>query len=354
MRKAMVINQINRPYILTIPQEVLPFCIVEENSYEMSKLIMENFIGFLAYDSLEEESDGFCLRFEKFDQWDSLTGFQSIKIPREVFTKIDNILDVFRICLAEGYYLICDYNQYYIRELGREKYEHHIIIINGFNDTEKYFSCYEFKNMKLKNYRVAYKELLYAATYYPWNNDDFSGIKGLKVASKDKHDISLFYLKRSIHQMLSESSVIKNNVLSAHGIYALRVFAEGIDTYPQKCEKVYRSHYLLNYLKEDCKLMQYRCEFINNNIVHLNSSTIESLYEYKRQINLLFRKALKMSLSGIANADEVIELIKRILCVIEKYKEFIIMFLEEVDNINTIPFYDDIYLNSRKYYRFLY
>ena len=66
------------PFILTIPDECVPFLILKKGSKPFDKFVMENYISFHAYDYQNDTSDGFCLRFEQSRvQYHSVTYYVS-------------------------------------------------------------------------------------------------------------------------------------------------------------------------------------------------------------------------------------------------------------------------------------
>lgn len=326
---------IKHPFIQTIPDESAPFLILEEGSKPFDKFVMENYINFRACDYQKDVSDGFCLRFENYINWESFDGFSSLHIPLCLQKNFNNTLEFLIVALNRGFIIMCDYNTYYVKVVSKGFFESHRIILYGFDDNRKVFFCMDFLNGILHTFEASFDEIIQAIYDYPWPGEEKGGVLGLKYDDRlENENISYYKLYVSLNNLCNNNFIQQNNGIEAYGRRALSVFREGISHYTSIYEQQYRSHYWLNYIRESCKLMEYRLKYLENNYQRsISAKTTNCFFTVKNCADKIFPKLLKYRIKNSINK----ELIENIICqcyeIENRYIEFAESFRDDVFKI---------------------
>lgn len=324
----------NEPFIMTIPDECAPFLILDKGTAYFDKFVLENYINFYSFDYKNHISDGFCLRFENYINWESIDGFSSLFIPLDIQKHTKDLLSLLIDMLKQGYLLLCDYNTNYIPTTKREHPAPHRIIIEGFDNNEEKFFCRDFVKKDLVSFEVQFQNMENALKQYPWPGEKNAGIRGIKQDRDHPNcEISICKLFLSLNSLCSDSLIQKNDGIEAFGKRALTVFREGILHYNSDEEQIGRCFYYLNYIRESCKLMKYRLDYFeraNKNII--SHETLTCFLEFKKLIDINYFKLLKLDLLHRIQTDDI----KKCVEMGERIEDVLTNFIK--------LFRDDIYL----------
>ena len=342
------------PIINTVPTEVFPMLMFPSNSPYLEKLIMENYINIRAFDTMAPDSDGFVLRFDQYEIPELYGIFDVLRIPRDLIHGTNDVIYLLKSFLKAGYLLLCEYDSYYITRFQQKTHRSHKIIISGYNDKIDSFSCYEFSERRVIRLWIEYKEISAAISQYGFQNIQSGGILGLRVKNDLKTNINYQKTLEGFGKLISDSHFDISAGIVVTGGNAFRVFAEGILTYKENEERLYRALYLTNYLRESEKLLQYRIEFLNRK-EHIDIDAIQNeLMSSSHLVSKIFFRLLKIekthSESRFDSKKEIEDIMTAINSYIETSKSFYRLVLSIIER-NEQDSKLDIYKNSRRYIR---
>lgn len=329
------------PYIKTIPDECAPFALLPFGSQEFYKFIMENFIDFYTFDTLDEYSDGYAIRFKNFMDWESFEGFDSLFIPMDIFLEYEDKLKLLIELINKDYLVLCCYNMLYIDYFKNCKEDkEHKMMVSGYNIERKNFVCQDFDGNQYQTFYVSFDEMKMALTNYPWKRSLKSGLFALKI----NNNINISYIKlyNDLLNLETEGLISFNNGVDAYGIEALRLYKRGIARYITDREKTHRFYLLLNHIRENFKLMELRIEYIQMkypNIVPI--SLITELNDINMQVNHLFFMIYLDFEKNNCDAENVAVYDKLCETIFGKIKKFAGLFKDVVKKVIDIN-YDEI------------
>ena len=283
------------PFILTIPDECVPFLILKKGSKPFDKFVMENYISFHAYDYQNDTSDGFCLRFENYIAWETLGGFSSLHVPLSLQKNLGDPIGFLTDALERGYILMCDYNTFCVEAASSGKPRSHRVILYGCDREKRRFFCRDFIRGSLRPFEAGFDEMGRALQDYPWPGEEKGGTLGLRYDGDfESGSVSICKLYTALCSLCSSDLLQRNNGVEAFGRRALSVFRGGILHYSSPEEQAYRCSYWMNYVRESCKLMEYRLQYLKNCGPGCVSSGTEERFRAARQsVETAFMKLLK-------------------------------------------------------------
>lgn len=326
-------NKLYRPYILTTPEDSLPFMLVKPKSKEFDKLVMEHYINFVAFDFRDNSSDGFWLRFKDFDQRLVMDDFTTSHIPMETWKKASNrILSVINY-IDDGFIVACDYNKRYIKKMEYDYDREHCLIVYGYDTDHEILRCKEFFEGNLISFECPFLEFEEAITNYPWIDKTNTGLFAIKKHSiADSEQISYVHLYNELHEFVNMKYFEYRNGIKTYGISALNTFLNGIRYYSEWQEKQYRIFYWLNYVYSSCKLLDYRITHVSHSKYksYVRSESTVLFYSLFEEIRLIFYRILKFRTDGNDYMNDFEDLWKKCCEITSLYAKFMDEFVKDV------------------------
>lgn len=272
--------EVNNPFIKTIPEECAPFLLLKKNTEEFKKFVMENNVAFYAFDFKDHTSDGITLRFDNYLNWGVYEGFCTSFVPRCVLLSYDYIEGIVQF-LEKGFLVMCRINKFYINAYEENKESSHKIIIHGFNNEKKYFACQDFINGRFNKFIVQFDELHNAIANYPWHETEKDGLWAIKC-KKEQHNVSYIRLLNEVNKLTVGNEYSYNTGIETFGVAALKMFSNGIISYTSDPARLYRCFYWINYVRESCKLMKLRVNYLKDDFSKYNFCEIEKILDNMR------------------------------------------------------------------------
>lgn len=307
-------QKIYDPFIYTIPEETAPFVLLSQDMPVFIKFIMENFISFYAYDPLDGLADGYAIRFENFLDWDKLSCFDTMYLPMDVWKHTLQKTDYLKILFELGYAVVICYNKKYIPDMNIAEDCEHKMLVYDYADERQAFLCADYVGTDWTKYIVNDRCLGLAMEEYPWERNLKTGVFALRLRTNETR-ISMIPLVEGLRKMSTYGIHSITDKAEAYGIEALCVFLQGINEFKTLEAKAQRFFLLYNHIRESCKLMNVRMDYLRSSPNCIVTHTTEIQWnKLKNAVDKSFFAIMKANTRGIIQH----ELIKKCFLDAEK------------------------------------
>lgn len=325
------------PAISTVPEDSMLFSLVQKDTPQYYKLVMENYIGFMVFCYPLQRMN--FLRFDNFLDWTSFKGFKALFIPEDLFKNQQDPIGTFKNMIDNDYYVMSFIDTFYISFYRQYQQEHfpHTCVIYGYDEDKQILYCKDYKNNVFMKYEMTFQEYMNSLRHFDFVSQEPKGVRGLKVDSSAECEIDFSKLYSELVKFKHSRAIGKN----ISGIDIFDEITSGFEL-AEKEDKIslYRWEETANYLKVSVYLMSERVRILKLNFPQMNYEKMDKCIEKALcTANLFFLKTVKANMKNDRSHENLCKLH-------ESLKNIFIPYVEVVNDL--ISLLEEIFFNDRE------
>lgn len=289
-------NIIYPSLINNLPSDNFLFSVVGTDNEHFYSIIINHYINMSSYYS-HKYNNYYCL-YKDSSMWSQFKDLDVVYFSRAYVEKnVDQVFNLFRHLIFEGYCILSYINKYYISAYKRVYNRHHVtheIMIYGYDDDTQLFDCQDYFSGIYKQSKVSAEELLQAIKNYDETNySDYSiGIVAIKKREPCQNISSPYILRSKLIEEIENDFYSSEYMFTGIGIFdAMKsVLTNDINTWrPDAFRRFFQ------FLQDNILLMSYRLKYMQSQY-SFSPSLFSLCDELKQKCNIYHKMFLKIEL----------------------------------------------------------
>ena len=325
-------KKIYNPMILTIPDDVVLFTILNPEDKMTRKIVMENYINFYAYKDAVSGISYF--RFEDFKNYENLDGVEKCLVPMNLIKENSNSLGFLLELLQTDYVISLPIVKKFIDFYGQDADGTHVLFVYGADLDNEVFLCKDFDRFDYVDFTVSFEVMKKSlAMYTAFHFGERESLLAFRINERGSSVIEYAKVYSGFHKLKQDFS----SRPAGYGLGAIDFYRKEIRGYPQNIHLIRCWYVLANYMRESVKLMKYRYAVLMEDMAALSGefpdggATIDNL---SRNADILFFKTGIMTRKQvIADSDRITELSGLVTACRESFRQVCEYFCRAVSHI---------------------